>query len=288
MSRSKEMPYAATSLNALVLGGGGPVGASWMAALVHGLRAGGIPLAECDTVLGTSAGAVVGAWLTMRPDAVLEVPERMRERAAWHAGINRVGQGHQELLRRLGEQRADDVEAARSLAEAAVAAMPPIQADQADPLWRPALPEGTWPDPLGVVAVNAETGTARRWTAHGGIPLAVAVACSTAAPGAAPAVTVAGDVWVDGGVRTNTNADLLVEAASPGRVLIVAPLPAADLAREEAILAESGHRVRVVVATRFYNQPTDLLDPRYIDPATAAGAQQARELAAEVAEWWDE
>jgi NTE family protein len=286
---SIETPYAVVSLNALVLGGGGPVGASWMAALVHGLWAEGIPLAECDTVLGTSAGAVVGAWLTMRPDAVLEVPGRMRERAAWHAGITDLGQGHQELLRRLAEQRADDVEAARSLAEAAVAAMPPIQADQADALWRPALPEGTWPNRLGVVAVNAEMGTARKWTAQDGIPLAVAVACSTAAPGAAPAVAVAGDVWVDGGVRTNTNADLLGEAAtSPGRVLIVAPVPAADLAREEAILVERGHRVRVVVATRFYDQPTDLLDGRYIDTATAAGAQQARELAAELAEWWDE
>ncbi|MFB6720848.1 patatin-like phospholipase family protein [Kribbella sp. NPDC056345] len=288
MLESKETPYAVTSLNALVLGGGGPVGASWMAALVHGLRAEGIPLAGCGTVLGTSAGAVVGAWLTMRPDAVLEVPDRMRKRAAWHAEATGIGQGRQELSRRLAEQRADDIEAARSLAEAAVAAMPPMQADQADALWRPALPDGKWPNPLGVVAVSAETGVARRWTGEDGIPLAVAVACSTAAPGAAPAVVVAGDVWVDGGVRTNTNADLLVEAASPGRVLIVAPPPSADLAREEAILVGAGHRVRVVVATRFYSRPTDMLDPLYIDPATAAGAEQAREIAAELAEWWDE
>src|SRR5690606_27868051 len=64
---------------ALVLGGGGPVGITWLAGLTHGLRAAGIDLARADRIIGTSAGAVVGSaiaagtdlssLLTPRPDA---------------------------------------------------------------------------------------------------------------------------------------------------------------------------------------------------------------------------
>ncbi len=42
---------------ALVLGGGGVVGASWEAGLMDGLRAAGVAVDEADTVIGTSAGA---------------------------------------------------------------------------------------------------------------------------------------------------------------------------------------------------------------------------------------
>jgi NTE family protein len=295
MNRKRETPRS--TVNAVVLGGCGPVGAAWTSALLHGLRSADIPLAECDVVQGTSAGAVVAAWLTMRPDNLPALPERMRERAAWHAENAKAGRGDHQLLRRMTEGHADDREAARSIGQAAIAAIPPISADQAEALWKSSVPEGPWPAALGVVAVNAGTGTAHVWSAKDDIPLAIAVSSSTAAPGAAPPVAVADAVWVDGGVRTATNADLLVDAeegpdraadgAGPGRVLIVAPLPADDLAREEAVLVGRGHRVRVIVADPFYDKPTDLLDPRFIDIATAAGARQAHELTADLTAWWD-
>jgi hypothetical protein len=58
-----------TPLNALVLGGGGPVGAAWLSAALNELAAAGLPPAESGVVLGTSAGAVSDAWLTMDPRA---------------------------------------------------------------------------------------------------------------------------------------------------------------------------------------------------------------------------
>jgi NTE family protein len=258
-------------LNALVLGGGGPVGASWTSALLHGLRAAGLPPAECDIVMGTSAGAVVGAWLMMQPDGLPSVPELMRKRAAWHAGKAKADHGDSS-------------------------ATAPISADQAEALWKANLPEGPWPRGLAVMSVNTGTGDAHAWSAEDGISLAVAVACSTAAPGAAPPVALGDAVWVDGGVRSGTNADLLVDAGSgldriaygtgPGRVLMVAPLASDKVAREEAILVERGHSVRVIVADPFYKSFADLLDPGFIDIATAAGASQARAAAAELANWW--
>jgi len=48
---------------ALVFGGGGSVGVSWQTGLLTGLREAGVDLAGADAVVGTSAGALVGALL---------------------------------------------------------------------------------------------------------------------------------------------------------------------------------------------------------------------------------
>lgn len=283
--------------NALVLGGGGPVGASWTSALLNGLRSAGVALADSDVVLGTSAGSVVGAWLTIRPDGLAKVPALMHKRAAWHASNASAGRRDTGLF----ETTVPDAEEGAGSAaarRAATAAMPPISVQQADDLWTALLPEGAWPAQLRMMSVNAGTGLARAWSARDGIPLAVGVACSTAAPGIAPPVVVDGEVWLDGAVRTGTNADLVVgtrvgndgehgaPATEPGRVLVVTPMPSEDLAREEALLAEHGYRVRVIVAEPFDNAPVDLIDPRFIDAGATAGAGQARALAPELLAWW--
>lgn len=283
---------------ALVLGGGGPVGASWTSAVLHELESAGLSPATSDVVLGTSAGAVVGAWLTMRPNGLASLPELMRKRAAWHADNAATGGRDKDLLRRLAERRPGDTDATLGIARAAVAAIPPISAEQAETLWRPALPDEPWPHRLRIAAVSATTGAAHAWSSDDGISLAVAVSCSTAAPGAAPPVEVAGTAWVDGGVRSNTNADLIIgaggddsdEPAAPGgaKVLMVAPVPGRDLAREESILAGHGYGVRILAAEPYYDRPTDLLDPRFIDIATTAGTRQAREIAADLVKWWNE
>ena len=50
----------------LVLGGGGPVGRAWQVGLVDGFAGQGIDLGTADLIIGTSAGAVVGAQLAMK------------------------------------------------------------------------------------------------------------------------------------------------------------------------------------------------------------------------------
>ena len=270
-------------MNALVLGGGGPVGASWTAALLHGLVSAGLPLAESDVVLGTSAGSLVGAWLTMQPEELLSVPDRMRRRAAWHSSNAESGRGDQNLIRRVMAGSSTAV----VIAQAAAEAMPPISSAQAEEMWRAALPEGEWPPNLRAVSVDGNTGLAHAWSAADGIPLAVAVSSSTAAPGVAPPVLIADSFWVDGGVRSGTNADL-IDSAEPGRVLVVAPMASDNLAREEAELTGRGHRVRVIVAEPFYGSIADMLDPGFIDVAAAAGASQARDVAADLTAWWAE
>lgn len=266
-------------MNALVLGGGGPVGAAWTAALAHGLVSAGLPLTGSDVVLGTSAGSLVGAWLTMRPGELATVPDRMRQRAARHAGNARSGHGDRSLMARALAK----TEPVVSIAQAALKAVPPVSAEEARAMWQADLPDGPWPPSLRVVSVNGGTGLARVWSAADGVPLAVAVASSTAAPGVAPPVALGDEFWVDGGLRSGTNADLIDE---PGAVLVVTTLPSADLAREEADLVERGHRVRIVTATPFYRAVTDLLDPGLVDAAIAAGRNQATDIAAGLGKWW--
>lgn len=281
--------------NALVLGGGGPVGASWMSALLHGLVSAGVPLAESDVVLGTSAGAILGAWLTTRPADLLSVTGAVRKRAASHAENAKSGRIDMSLLQRVTTRIAQGTDTVLSIAQAAVTAIPPISADEADAMSKATVPEGPWSPRLRMASVNTGTGLVHLWSAQDEISMAVGVSCSTALPGVAPAVRVAESFWVDGGVRSGTNADLLVEtddggeapfATGPGSVLVVAPLPAGDLEREEAALVEHGHRVRVITAVPFYTATTDLLDPAFIDVGATAGAGQAADLAADLRTWW--
>ena len=51
---------------ALVLGGGGPVGRAWEIGLVDGFAGQGIDFWTADFIIGTSAGAVVGAQLALK------------------------------------------------------------------------------------------------------------------------------------------------------------------------------------------------------------------------------
>jgi NTE family protein len=53
---------------ALVLGGGGVTGIAWEAGVLHGLAETGFDIRNWDMVVGTSAGAVVGAKLLGEPD----------------------------------------------------------------------------------------------------------------------------------------------------------------------------------------------------------------------------
>src|SRR5712692_8800109 len=48
---------------ALVLGGGGITGAAWEIGVLAGLHAAGVDLTSADAVIGTSAGAIVGAQI---------------------------------------------------------------------------------------------------------------------------------------------------------------------------------------------------------------------------------
>ncbi|MCO5998979.1 patatin-like phospholipase family protein [Actinoallomurus rhizosphaericola] len=277
----------------LVLGGGGPAGAAWLGALTEGLLERQVELRAADELLGTSAGAVLGAWLSAG-EPLARFAVAMRDRAAWHASqpwhmdrslLGRMGHstgaGHptEQEIRHIAAQAARSAEP-RSVAEAAA-------------VWSRWLPDAPWPAPLRMVCADAATGRPHVWGRSDGLALTEGIAATTAAPGAAAPVLMRGRTWVDGGVRSSTNADLITPPA-PGayeRVLILAPLPNATLDIEVAGLRRSGADVTVVTPDERTNAVLTgggdrILDPEITEEAARAAKAQA-EAAAWLRDWWN-
>jgi NTE family protein len=231
---------------ALVLGGGGITGIAWETGLITGLAALGIDLAAADVIIGTSAGAVVGADLTSG-QPLEAVYQAQLEPPAPEPAVRLGGKVLSRLLWITGTSR-DPVRARARIGAWALAARTMPEAERRK-VFEARLPSGDWPArPLRVTAVDAHTGEFAVFDAAGPASLVDAVGASCAVPGVWPPVTIGGRRFVDGGVRSVANADL---AAGAGRVVIVAPVAAglrhmASPGRQAAALAAAGARVVVV------------------------------------------
>ena len=174
---------------ALVLGPGSHVGTAWTAGLAYGLRRGGVDLGKADLTVGTSAGAIVGALLATGQD-----PGRLATSArpaAHRLRADPVRMG--EVFAVLGDRSLEPGEARRRVGRLALEGADP-EADEALIAGRAALiGADTWPERrLLITAVDAATGEPVVWDRDSGVPLVHAVAASSAFPGAAPPVAVAG------------------------------------------------------------------------------------------------
>ena len=186
---------------ALVLGGGGPVGLAWEAGLVSGLVAMGIALHEADMIVGTSAGAIVGAELALGLDLKLG-----SEVQASTAPLSANGMA--ELIRASAEAlKAPAPEPFRQRIGAfALQAQTP---DEEQAMRRVgSLADREWPANLRATAVNVRTGESVVWDRKSGAPLNRAVASSCALPGVWPPITINGERYMDGGIGSMLNADL--------------------------------------------------------------------------------
>ncbi|MDX6742501.1 patatin-like phospholipase family protein [Actinocorallia sp. A-T 12471] len=271
---------------ALVLAGGGIAGIGWEAGLVTGLRAAGVDLGEADLVVGTSAGSVVGAMVAQGADLATEIAAVAEaEAAAAHAQQIDMEKVMQAFALMYGDEGIEPQEARRRIGELALT----VEGDGA----RLAqigerLSSHAWPDrELLVTAVDTADGAFQIWKAASGVPLPLAVASSCAVPAVFPPVEIAGRRYMDGGVRSVSNADL---AAGHDKVVIVEPMahmtPRPVLAREIAALGDAK------IAAVGPNQPAielfgvDILDARLWLPAFEAGRVQAAEVAEEVGAVW--
>jgi NTE family protein len=288
---------------ALVLSGGGPVGVGWEAGVVTGLAAEGVPLAEADYVVGTSAGSVVGAQVARGGD-MAEVTARMRagsgdggsapsrsgEVGAAPGQLDQLMAAFMELF---SSSEPDEVKRAKVGAFAVAAETMPEEAfvgvfGQLDGI--------DWPADFVCTAVDAETGEFVVWDDASGAPLVRAVASSCAVPGIFPPITIAGRRYIDGGMRSLTNADL---AEGHDRVLILSLMDPTHMAgplaglgarfdREVATLRDAGGEVKAVFpdAEAASAMGGNLLNPTLAGPAIEAGERQGRQLAVDLATFW--
>ncbi|MFE0381299.1 patatin-like phospholipase family protein [Streptomyces inhibens] len=271
---------------AVVLGAGGVVGTAWMAGLLGGMRGAGVDLAEADLIVGTSAGAIIGAVLAtgQSPDR-LATPPRPADSDVAPPQVDRRRLG--EVFAVLGAAGSDPAEARRRVGQLALAAETgPEQAHLA----RMGALVGAhqWPDrKLLITAVDAETGEPEVFDGASGVPLPSAVAASTAFPGFYPPLTINGRTYMDGGLRSGTSADLATGARV---VVVIEPLahlfPREPLAQE---LAEVGADSVVTIGpdeatARVFGQ--DLHDRSAWQPSYRAGVRQAAETVQRVRAAW--
>jgi NTE family protein len=187
--------------------------------MLAGLARRGVDLSGADTVVGTSAGAMVAAWVAtgrdlqalyeqhLQPDlpteAVLVAPALLA-RVPWL------------LLRYWTDPRAF-----RTQSGALASRVPPdVAAEQLSGIWQ-LLETRDWPRRnLLLATVDADTGEPVALGKAAAVDLVTAVAASTTLPGARPPIAAAGRRLIDGGFRSATNADL---AAGRDPVVVLSP-----------------------------------------------------------------
>jgi NTE family protein len=147
---------------ALVLGGGGPVGRAWEIGLVGGFADEGIDFGITDLIIGTSAGAVVGAQLLLKhgfggpPEVTTLPPVDRGSMADLAAAMMRAAQSPkpEPVRAQIGRLALN----AQTISE---------EASTARPMFAPFIGRA-WPNQLRVTTVNARTGQLQIWDASSG------------------------------------------------------------------------------------------------------------------------
>lgn len=197
---------------ALVLGAGGPVGRAWELGLASGLIAQGVTLRTADAIIGTSAGAIAGAHLSL--DLDLRVPTAAPSQAA---AAPPASSALTELFRVMA-RASQSLTPETHLQEIGRLALDGATMSEEQSIQRVgALAKRDWPTNFRATAVNVRTGESVVWDRSSSVPLERAVASSCALPGVWPPITINGERYMDGGVRSMLNSDL----ASGHTVVIV-------------------------------------------------------------------
>ena len=279
----------------VVLGGGGVAGIAWATGMVAGLARAGLDWSAADGFIGTSAGSVVGAQLALDVpvERLLEqqmAPPRDAVEQARPYSQSEADARNRVLLDKVG---GDLLAARRRIGAFALRSETPVPSVRRQ-IIQSRLPSTAWPARwLGVTAVDAQTGEHRLFDRHSGVDLVDAVMASCAVPGAWPVVLIEGRAYIDGGIRSLTNADLATGAA---QVLVLAPLGFAEgnpvsghLRREVRLLQDAGARVDVVVpdAASTHAIGDHVLDPARRVPSAQAGLAQAADLGPRLAASWN-
>ncbi|MBV1850209.1 patatin-like phospholipase family protein [Catellatospora sp. NEAU-YM18] len=273
---------------ALVLGGGGITGIAWELGILAGLAEAGLDLGQADVLIGTSAGSVVASliadrtpieerYATQLEDPVNEVADRLSTRML-------LGYGWAMLWSRQPEQY-------RARLGALAIANARMTPDERRAVIASRLPDLDWPDrPLKITASDAHTGEFVVFDRDSGVPLLDAVTASCAVPGVWPPAQINGRSYIDGGMRSATNADL---ATGYERVVIVAPVTVggglvSSASRHATDLRAAGAQVSLVSPDKAARSAIgrNMLDPARRAMSARAGRAQAVVIAEEVATIW--
>ena len=274
--------------DALVLGGGGVAGIAWITGLLTGLADAGRDVTDAELIVGTSAGSTVAAQLGSGL-SLAELYARQTEPQLQAAEIMvdvDLETFAAQLTTVLGD--ATTVPEMRRAVGAWALRTETISEHARRAVIESRLPSHTWPARgLRIVAVDAESGEPRVFDGTSGVSLVDAVAASCAVPGVWPPATIDGHRYVDGGVRSSTNAD---HAAGASRVLVITPMGGPDVFPTDKPFDQAVEGLRAGGATVAVVEPDEAsraaiganpLDPSTRRPAAEAGRAQGHALTIE-------
>lgn len=274
---------------ALVLGGGGVAGIAWELGVLDALANAGVNLATADRIIGTSAGAAVGAQL--RTGESLDSLCARQLVSAEQTAELQVESSLDALIEQFAacfEGAPDAIEVRRRLGAVALGAQTVDEGARLAVI-ESRLSSHEWSDlELFVTAVDAFTGEFKVFDQHSDVPLVSAVAASCAVPGIWPPVTIGETRFIDGGVRSGSNADL---AEGCDIVVIISPFaggfgPTVEV--EAASLREQGAIVEVIAADESSTAAfgTNVLDPATRGPSLREGRRQGAIEVERIAKVW--
>lgn len=268
---------------ALVLGGGGVAGIAWMTGLLTGLAEAGHDLTGAGLIVGTSAGSAVAAQVGsgLPLDELLArqtEPAKQASEISVELDMAKLAADFAELL----AQATSTLDVGRRAGAYAIAAdTVPETTRRAAVASR--LPSPRWPSRrILLVAVDAGTGEMRVFDRDSGVSLVDAVAASCAVPGIWPPVTIDGRRYIDGGLRSNDNADL---AAGFRTITVISPMGydppiPSPLALRDVVgqLHADGSTVTVIEPDQASRAAmgANPLDPATRTPAAQAGRAQGQ------------
>lgn len=272
----------------LVCGSGGVAGVAWSVGLFAGLLERGVLDARrAQTLIGTSAGAVVAAVLAagVDPRELIEQTRAQRPDPRFERYFTGIDQaialelfsawsGAAEMTPEVGARigalaaRASNRDP-EEWVERSMTAVPPVS-------WHGSR--------LRIVAVSAGTGERVVWDGGSGIPIERAIAASSAVPGLVPPIPFGDDRFIDGGVWSSTSADLALDAPAE-TVLVTVPQARMGLLqqtsmraleRERAQLEAAGRRVLVLTPSEGFEElAMRSMSQKVRDPAAELGRSDA-------------
>lgn len=273
-----------------MLGAGGITGIAWLTGYVHALAESGVPLIDASLILGTSAGATLGAQFAARIEPS-ELFARQVESGRQVAEIEPSA----ELVNRLIAAAAgeDDIDTAARLARRALLARAtPDDGGKRQAVIAHRLGRDAWPSlKLKLCAVDVDSRELVTFDAASGVSLHKAVAASCAVPGIWPPVRIGERLFMDGGVRSVHNADV---AAGWEKVLVLAPIARPGSSVPES-LDETVRALQSESATVMAVTPDDVskaacganpFSSERRAEAARAGYEQARRSLEAVREFW--
>lgn len=282
---------------ALVLGGGGPVGIAWEVGVAAGLEAEGVDVTKADFIVGTSAGSVVGSQL-----AGGQSPTKL---AAAHTDYARLVKANpqqvgpppnlmplMQYIMRFPADGPPGLDLRKEIGAFALSAQTLPEEHFINQL--SGLVKGDeWPINFACTAVDTESGEFQLWTAKEKVQLQRGVTSSCAVPGIYPPITINGRRWMDGGMRSGTNLDVV-----PGfkRVLCMAVVPAMAVStylpkieREAQAIRDAGGKVEVIRpdegSLAVFGQ--NLMDGSRREEIVEAGMAQGRREAGRLRAFWN-